>query len=283
MSSCQKCGTKIESDDIYCPECGIKISLIKEPKKITINTILKALGGIIFFIILINIFKNNPLVAIIILIFFLIWTNILNRILKKLFNVEISKGVKIIITIILIALLFFAGQQISSQPTSKPKLSFERPEIEGTLGYEFIEKINEVVRSKNYGLLKEMFEKGVMTKDVFEDVNNVIHNKAYSDMVFELQGQNYYGDQVNLVVSVITHTNYGKVREQTSWMFQKKVNFENTNDYRWILTAIKPRLSNLRLSTRSFEKEAASKIESIKKPIISVSDISISSPNIQKN
>jgi len=269
MKTCQKCGAKAENDDTFCPECGTKIKDGKIATKITVWSVLKLIASIIFFIIIINISKNNPPIAIILLILFLIWFNVINWVLKKIFNVELSIGVKILLTVLLVTLFLIVGT-VSFVGVTQPKISYASSTIEGTQAYDFVKKINKLINSKDYGTLKEMLGKQVITQEVFEDISNLIDSRDYMEIDFRLVEQRDYGDRAELVVMVTLHTDYEKTSEKTLWTFNRKVNFENTNDFRWVLVKIAPKLSELKLS-RSFEGEATSKIAKLEKPIAIVS------------
>ena len=116
MRTCQKCGAEVERDDLFCPECGEKIS--KEARTITVWSVLKVVLFGLFFIILINVFKSGsgapPVIIIIIGVLFIVWSGILNWFLQKLFNVKISTGVKLIITVAILLILFFAEARLTS-------------------------------------------------------------------------------------------------------------------------------------------------------------------------
>lgn len=265
MKTCQKCGARAENDDIYCPDCGTKLKAVGITKKITIWTIFKIIGLIIIFIIFINIFKTNPIIALFILVLFLVWTGIINAILKKLFNAELSIGVKIIITVIMITLLFFGTTKLEASRIAKPDMivKYEEP-VETGEAQQFIEKINKAIGSRDYSVLKEMLERGTISTEVFTDLQLLLDNRDNMKVSLNLIAQNFQGDQAELIVETIIRTNYEEKGVKTTWFFRK------TNGG-WHLFVIKPRLSDIKLST-SFEKSVEDKLQYINRPIVSTGE-----------
>ena len=170
MRKCQKCGAEVEKDDSYCPDCGEKLA--KETKKVTVWIILKIIMMLFLFIVFIQLLKNNPPIGIVFFVLTITWTGILNWVLKKFFNVEVSIGVKIIITAIVVVLLVSISQ-VSVQQIQRPQLkvmeeqarefNFEQREL-----YSFVEKINQVIEARDYNSLEIMFKEGIISPEVFE-------------------------------------------------------------------------------------------------------------------
>ncbi len=177
MRTCQKCGAEVEKDDKFCPECGEKV--VKEARKITVSTVFKTIVMVIFFIILVNVLKSsNVVMSIPIILFgilFIVWAGILNSILKKLFNAEISTGVKIIITIV-IALIFIIGMRQASTIKAAPIMV--RPVESNDMSF-FINRLNEVMNTRDYSLLTAMMEEGAITPEVVEDLRMLIDKNDF--------------------------------------------------------------------------------------------------------
>lgn len=259
MRTCQKCGAEVEKNDIYCPECGEKV--VKEARKITLLTIFKIAGMVLIFIILFNVFKQKavPSVAIILfLILLFIWTGILNSVLKKLFNAEISTGVKIVVTIV-IALIFMIGMRQTSMTQIKIPPTQVMP-VGGNDMRNFIGRLNDVVNAKDNNLLTTMIEEGVIAPEVAEDIRTLINSKNDFNINFKVQSQSVNDNKAEVKVITVIKTQHGE--RTTGLMFL----FENAGPG-WKLTAIQPRLQDIQLST-SFGEETASKIEKVKSAII---------------
>ncbi|MBL7101061.1 MAG: hypothetical protein ISS23_03850 [Nanoarchaeota archaeon] len=281
MKTCQKCGAEAEKGDSYCPECGIKLKSL-ETRKITIWTLIKIIASILLFIVFINIFKNQPLIAIVLLLLFLMWTGIANKILQKLFNTKLSLGVKIVITVALIILFLFVAQTSKLSTTKKeirPEFIMQTEEImltEEIQKHEVIQRINKAINSKDYGILEEMLGKNMITPDVFEDILQILNSREHTNVRLNLKSQNVYGNNMQLTVSTMLSTNYGEGRSETMWIF------EQTNRG-WKLIKITPRLSEIQLS-KSFEEQTGEKIRKIPESIAVVSESAkMSTGNIIKN
>ena len=268
MKTCQKCGAEAEKGDSYCPECGIKLKSL-ETRKITIWTLIKIIASILLFIVFINIFKNQPLIAIVLLLLFLMWIGIVNKILQKLFNTQLSLGVKIVITVAFIILFLFAAQTSKISTVKKeirPEFIMSTEEIqkEEIQKHEVIQRINKAINSKDYGILEEMLEKNMIAPEVFEDILQILDSREYTNVRFSLKPQNIYKNNMELTVSTTLSTDYEEGISETMWFF------EQTNRG-WQLVKITPRLSEMRLS-KSFEEQTEEKIRKIPESITVVSE-----------
>ncbi len=183
-------------------------------------------------------------------ILFIVWAGILNSILKKLFNAEISTGVKIIITIV-IALIFIIGMRQASTIKAAPIMV--RPVESNDMSF-FINRLNEVMNTRDYSLLTAMMEEGAITPEVVEDLRMLIDKNDFG-INFKFQGQNVNDNKIDVKVIVIIKTLYEERVEGVQFFFER-------TDRGWTLIAIEPRLSNLKLS-RSFEEETAYKLKKI--------------------
>jgi len=259
MIKCRKCGAEVEKGDAYCPECGTKIKVAKETRKITVWTFLEVIGVIVFLIIFVNVFKYQPPMALILLALFLIWTGLLNGILKKLFNAEISTGVKIIVTVLIIVLFLMVAQQTSQVQVSKVEMVPELKPLDESI-YTFVEKVEVMVESKDYEELKRMLEEGAISEEVFKDISSVMGNENIR-VSLDLVDKNL--NEKSLTVLAKMSSDREKGEGKTMWYF------ERTGD-RWRLSSIRPRLSNIRLS-KSFGEEAGETLRKIQEPIIVIS------------
>lgn len=256
MRTCQKCGAEVEKDDKFCPECGENV--VKETRTITVSTVFKTIAMIIFFIILVNVLKSsNVVMSIPVILFgilFIVWAGILNSILKKLFNAEISTGVKIVITIVIV-LIFLIGMRQAS--TIKVAPTMVRP-IEGNDMSSFIDRLNNVMNTRDYKMLTAMMEEGTITPEVTEDIRILINNQKDFNINFKFQSQNVNDNKIDVNVMVIIQTLYEQRIEGVQFFFER-------TDRGWMLVAIEPRLSNLKIS-KSFEEETDYKIKQIPQP-----------------
>ncbi len=256
MRTCQKCGAEVEKDDKYCPECGEKV--VKEARKITVSTVFKTIAMVIFFIILVNVLKSsNVVMSIPVILFgilFLVWSGILNSILKKLFNAEISTGVKIVMTIVIVLIFVFGMRQAS---TIKVAPVMVRP-VEGNDMRSFVDRLNNVMNTRDYSLLTAMMEEGAIAPEVAKDIRILINNQKDFNINFKFQGQNVNDNRIDAKVIVIIKTLYEERVEGVQFFFER-------TDRGWILVAIEPRLSNIKLY-KSFEGELESKIRIVPKP-----------------
>lgn len=277
MKTCQKCGAEVERDDSYCPDCGVKLETAT--KKITVITVLKILGLILFFASFFYFFKNTPLIAILFLILFLIW-GVLNMVLKKLFNTEISTGVKMIITVAVIVIVIMGVRQTSSMTAKisplQPQFMEEarvhelnRAELE-----EQVMKLNDVTASRDYGLLESMLKEDKVSKEVFEDIHSMLESRKDFNMYFKTQDLNFYENKAELRVMVIIRTDYEE--RLTGALFL----LENTG-LGWKLISIQPRLLDIQLP-KSLEETATHKIEKIPKPVTAISKSDVSGYLLKK-
>jgi len=96
---CPKCGTKNDPDGDFCEKCGHKL---KEVRKITLGLILGWVLGVMFGMSgLTFIFEGSIKSGTALLLASLILLPPVNKFIKKEFNFELSKGVKIVAVIIL--------------------------------------------------------------------------------------------------------------------------------------------------------------------------------------
>lgn len=255
MRVCQKCGAEVEKDDSYCPDCGAKLESVT--KKVTVGTVFKILGIIFLFFIIIHFLKNNSPVGIFLLILFLIW-GILNLVLKKLFNTEISTGVKIIITAVIIVIFLVAAQTSKLEVAQAPQFRYE----EGDL-YSFVDRINQIMEARDFESLKIMLKEDMISSDVFEEILELFESGDYSISLKPYEPV-FYDSQAELkVAAIIKKVGYKEIESGVICFFEK-------TERGWRLYAIKPRLLDIKLS-RSFEEEAVQKIEVIQKPVIAIS------------
>lgn len=265
MKTCQKCKAEIEKGDKYCPECGEK--LVEEVRTITVWSIIKVIMIIVFFIIILNVLKQKQValsvIFLLFLILFVLWANVLNWFLKKVFNAEVSRGVKMIITAVLI--LVFLGAYFQSSPT---KAIIAQPQyMEDPYLFEFVLKLSNVIGSRDYGSLKQMLEEGAITQDVFEDISKLISDTSYTrDFNIHLKPQNQQTDDSKAKIDTLVFIKSGSV-EKTS----TTVCFFERGERGWRLFAITPKLVDIKLSV-PFEEEAKYKLEQVPKPADKLAD-----------
>jgi predicted nucleic acid-binding Zn ribbon protein len=264
MRTCQKCGAEVEKDDKFCPECGEKV--VKEARTITVGSILKVLLIVIFFIVLLNVFKSmsgaSPILFLIFIIFFIVWSGILNWFLKKLFDVKISTGVKLIITIAILLILFFGAKMATQRSVPMISSVSESPagEVDVEL-YNLVGEVNNVLSSKDNRLLEVMVEKGEITSEVFEDLKNVITQSQDVSISFNPRGNNFLGTHAEMNTEVLLRRDYNERKTGVVLVFEKK------GPTSWTLIKISPKLTDIKLE-KSFEEETAYNIEKIKSEII---------------
>ncbi|MBU4502697.1 MAG: zinc ribbon domain-containing protein [Nanoarchaeota archaeon] len=262
MKVCQECGAKAENDDIYCPDCGTKIKDEKETKKITVLGLIKIIAIILLLIFNVAIFSSNPPLGIIIFIFFMIWANIINRIIKKFFNAEISLGVKIILTVLLIILVVFS---ISNVKVSQTPKVIERYDDENYAG-QFVKDLERIVNSKDYNGLDDLRNQNKISEHIFNEFLTLINSDS-RDISFDFVRTDTNSQDV--VVMIRLYNDFGYyVEEKTKWDYEKSVYFEGEAQPKFVLVNIQPGLADL--NSRTFEGETASKLAQINKPIIAV-------------
>jgi len=262
MRTCQKCRAEVEKDDKYCPECGEKV--VKEARTITVWSILKVLLVVIFFVIILNVFKSmsgaSPILFIIIVIFFVVWSGILNWFLGKLFDVKISTGVKIAVTVVILLILFFGSKMATN--TSVPTISKVAVSPAGEADvelYNLVGEVNSVLSSKDNRLLEVMVEKGEITSEVFEDLKNVITQAQDVSISFNPSGNNFLGTHAEMNTEVALRSGSNERKTGVVLVFEKK------GPTSWTLIKISPRLTDIKLE-KSFEQETEYKINQIPPP-----------------
>jgi len=254
---CQECRAKVKRGDLFCPECGEKIS--KEARTITVWNILKVVLVILSFFIIIHVFKNTsgaqPIILLILILLFVIWSGVLNWFLQKLFNVKISTGVKIAITAVIILILFY-GIKIATQKTTPMmnRIVERQPTGEDeTMMYSIIEEINSAFNHKNDNTLKSMIEKGVVTGEVFEDLKNMLFQSGSLTIILKPQNNRLSDTHAEIDTEVILKHGYEERRQGTVLVFEKRGST-------WTLIKISPRLSDIKLE-ESFQIALETEIE----------------------
>lgn len=260
MKECPKCGTKADDDDIYCPECGARLKTVKkgvsqQTRKVTIWSFIKLVGIIVLLIILTNIFKN-PAPAIIAVFLLLLWLNVINKLLTKMFNVELSLGVKILITILIIFLSFMAASTTATAPL-RVQQTFESPvEFIETKQEEFIQEndmvntireLEKILREGDIGYLKGMVVSGKISKEVFSDLEIIILEKGSIDVVFAITSKDIpsiaeKGIRGNTAIfevkRVVMYEGGGRGSDVSKWRLEKYLDT-------WQIAFIDPPLSQL--------------------------------------
>jgi len=258
MRKCQKCGVEVEKDDLFCPDCGKKLT--KETKKVTVWTVIKVIAMILLFIVFVQLLKNNPPIGIVFFVLTVTWTGILNSVLKKLFNTEISTGVKIIITVVVIVLLVSVSQFQTTQLTGvrvqekASEFRYGEPNL-----YKLVERINRVIVANDHNSLEIMQKEDVISQDVFEGLLKFLERRDDTQLILRPQDQRFHGDQAEMNIMVTVESGSNKRRAGVTFFFEK-------TEHGWRLFAIKPDLLEVKLE-RSFGEEAEYQIEKISKPI----------------
>lgn len=269
MKECPKCKAKADDDDIYCPECGTKLKTIKKEtaketgtRKITIRSIMKAIGIVVLLVILTNIFKNL-VPAIIVVFLLLLWLNVINKLLTKMFNIELSLGVKILITIIIIFLSFMAASTMTSAPQAfRSPQTFESPrEFIETKQAEFIQEndmvntikeLEKVLREGDMGYLKGLLVSGKISKEVFLDLEIILFEKGSINIIFEIKSKDTQlitekGIQGNSAMfeikRILMYEDDSRASDMSKWKLEK---YDGT----WQIVFMEPPLSQLVFSGR---------------------------------
>lgn len=254
MKKCPKCGTKADDDDIYCPECGTKLKAVKKEikesvvKKITVWSILKIMGIIILLIITANIFKN-PAPVIIAFFLLLLWLNVINKLLTKIFNIELSLGVKILITVAIIFLAFIATSQTTSiQPiveTQREVIRETREDIlEENALFDGVKQLEKALRQGDWAFLDGLVVSNRISKEVYEDFAKVLNEKGSLNIVFEVKGEGIKKNWATLEVQrIIIYNDGGRQGDMSKWELTKY-------NGKWQLISMSPLLSDLVFSGR---------------------------------
>lgn len=156
MKACNKCGIALEDDDQFCPECGSKASVVKDTekpvkkRKITLLSLVKFIFKVFIVFIAIAFISNGAGAIVFLALAITLWTPFFRRLLSR-HNIELSRGVKIVITIVIILLL------IASLPKDDNKTQGRR----APTNYEITDN-NQIMR-----LFKEQ-EKAIMDRNVAE-------------------------------------------------------------------------------------------------------------------
>lgn len=145
MAKCPKCKKTISGKGVdYCPDCGTKIkkeaimSKKKEVRKITLGLIVSWVLGVLFGISAIRFILQGAMKSgTALLVASLILLPPVNRFIKKEFNFELSKGVKIVVVIILLIVygVYLPKETPAetieiSPPKLLPELTEPQPETE---------------------------------------------------------------------------------------------------------------------------------------------------------
>lgn len=256
---CQKCSAEIEKGDLYCPECGEKV--VKEARTITVWSIFKVLLVLISLIIMAHIFKNAPgaprIVILILTLLFILWSGILNWFLKKLFNIKISTGVKIAITIVVLLILFFGAKMATRTSTPTVNRIIERPPTgeDEVYMYNTVEEINHAFNYKNAGELKPMVEKGVITTEVFEDLKNLLIQSGRFTITLNPKNNRLSETHAEMDTEVLLKSSYDERRQGVVLVFEKRGSA-------WTLIKITPRLTDIKIA-EPFEEAVSVKEQSI--------------------
>lgn len=177
--------------------------------------------------------------------------------MKKIFNAEVSRGVKIVVTVVLVVILLLGTNLQSS--TMKPVKVEQR--LEDAYFSDFMLRLNNVIESKDYGSLKQMLEEGVIAREVFDDISSLMGNvlsKGDFTIYLKPQNQQFYEDKARVDTSVIIKSMGVEKASGVVCLFEK-------SERGWMLSAITPKLTDIKLS-RSFEEEAEYKLKQTPKP-----------------
>ncbi|MBM3199501.1 zinc ribbon domain-containing protein, partial [Candidatus Woesearchaeota archaeon] len=262
MSKCNKCGTEVEKGDTFCPECGAKVVIPSEPKTITIWSVIKffLIIGVMAFII--NIFTktgmNRGPGIILMFILLLLWSGILNWFLRKLFNMQISTGVKIVATIVILALVFASSAtNRSSLPTQPYYYKEGKRALDQNELYSFVQNLNEILANRDYKTLKNLVDEGRIPEHVYENLAKIMDSGDVVSVKLDPKAQRVMEGMSEVDIAVYIYNNKGEQRRSGVTMF-----FENYGQG-WRLKDIKPGLLDVKVD-KSFIDSSQRGIESTK-------------------
>lgn len=262
MKVCQECGAKAENDDLYCPDCGTKIKDKEGTTKITVWGLIKIIAIVLLLIFNVAVFSSNPPLGIIIFLLLMIWFNIINRIIKKFFNAELSLGVKIILTVLLVVIVISIGNVSQfSQPQRITQVYDDENYAE-----KFVNEIEHIVNSKDYNRLGDLRDENKISEHIFNEFLTLINSNS-GDISFNFVRTNTNSQDVVVMISMYNDFGY-YVDEKTKWRYERFVYFEDGAPPKFVLTNIQPSLADI--NSRNFEGEVTSKLAQINKPIIAV-------------